>query len=388
VAIDSWNDLSGGMKLILQRLQWIFFVDKPFDECHSKLVENLKTYKKNKGKSESKAQGHGHKGEGQQGTRMSVPDSGKPHLNVEVKPYDLYICYDSTDTTKGIAYAAFASKLAHHLRLSGVSCVLSARREVRDLDFEAEWEQLDAKKRARIAKEGSGTKKEEKEEKKTPTQATLPGMPDEPDNTSAPVPQKKGRKRDRKKNEEHDPFLAELTTHEKASTFLARNADEAAGVDTFEVNSLQIDQTMMMVFLLTPDAMQSGEMIDELHYTYECSKKIIVAKAYSGRESQASKKQDKAAMTGSVGIMLQSAETCDFGRCESHMNWGQKKAADSFPFDVLLLDLQLAVFKSKKETIMERDYAINEENALLNSGDDKKASSNANMVRLKKANLI
>lgn len=372
LAVDCWNDLSGGMKLILQRLQWIFFIGVEFKDAAEKLVNNIKTLQKS-GKGPTK-QGHEHKGDkkkkGKKNNRVKLGDDDP---KTEIKPCDVYICYDSTDTSKGLTYAAFACKLGHHLRDCGLSVVLSARKEIKSIDFEKEYARL-----SKLKKEGGGEKQDNNKMATIHLDNTnfIPGSVGEEQKMNE-APKKRSKK---KKGEETDPFLYELATAARARKYLKRESEGDVNIDTFEVNSLQIDETLIMVFLLSPDAMQSGEMVDELHYTYECSKRVIVVKAISGQSTT----KNKIDLKGSVGIMLQSAETVDFGRCESVLNWDQR--GDEGEFEIALLDLKLAVVKAKKDTIMEKEHGVGEDNALLNSGD--KASSNQNMVRLKKANLI
>jgi hypothetical protein len=389
--------------MCLQRYQMIMFNENPFDESAAKLVSNIRSHDRRKDKTHN----HRSKGKVEKKTvasmKNNVTSTSSLKFSAEnvVKPADVYLCYDSSGPD-AVCYAAFAAKLGYAFRNSGVSVQLSARKEIQRMDFDravAEFEDIKAAKRAAEQKQkseenGEPNVKEVEDKDGTVVEdmTSLPGSPQEKEPLLNNKRSNIARRRGQTDAGPVDTLVQRLSRKEAARRLLFREeaTDHCDDVDTFEINSLQIDSSKIMVLLLSPEATASGEIVDELHYTYEQSLKIIIVKCYAGKrrvDMRTDKKKDDH-KTGSVGIMLQEAiaNEIDFGSVEPHLGWVRKEP-DSFPFDILLLDVKAQLIKAMKDTRMEQEYGVTADNALLNEGGDKAATSK-NLVRLKKAGLV
>lgn len=384
VCEDSWNDLNGGMKMILQRLQWIFMNDgKPetIDEKCKSLCENLHHHRNNKDAPHKHKEVHhkrvhyDHPHHDQHADKLTLDDAEDAKVD-RAHPADVYICYDASDPKLAVVHAAFAHMMVLALNDVGCTAAISCRREIRDeedvnqichcvdqnMDVETAKKHVAkgqttavlSKRRASMpGLTGSDHQKQmdalalrkvttikamEDWQAQSPKSSNTLDLVDELNATPAT----------------HATTRKGLRTPEEATKLLLIEEEEYIDHHaTYDRNVKQIELSGMLLLLNTPGCLHGGEVVDELHYTYEMSKEILLLDCYAS-DKERRKKED---MSGSVGMMLQSVESVDFGHCQRHLGWEEhaphKRAhlSDRLDFPVNIIPVQRAALKAKQQLL-------------------------------------
>lgn len=387
VCEDSWNDLAGGMKLILQRLQWIFMNDgkqETIDEKCKSLCENLHHHRNNKDAPHKHKEVHhkrvhyDHPHHDQHAHRLSSDDAEDAKVD-RAHPADVYICYDASDPKLAVVHAAFAHMMVLALNDVGCTAAISCRREIRDeedvnqichcvdqnMDVETAMKHVakgqtavSPKRRASMPQITTGSDHQMQIDALAMRKVTtIKAMEDWQDNRTS-----------NKASASTLDLVAELnatpathattrkgfrTPEEAKKLLLIEEEDYIDHHATYDRNVKQIELSGMLLLLNTPGCLHGGEVVDELHYTYEMSKEILLLNCYaSDRE-----RRKKADLSGSVGMMLQSAESVDFGHCQKHLKWEEhaphKRAhpSDRLDFPINIIPVQRAALQAKQQLL-------------------------------------